>query len=76
MTSDVTRHFTVEETDAGWIVWVKVTTPTKRYQGPASLYPFPSAEAAWRWVGEQFGPDVADGDPPHVDPAREPEAKG
>jgi hypothetical protein len=59
MTGDVTRHFTVEEMEAGWIVWVKITTPTKRYQGPASFTTFPSAEAAWRWVREQFGPDAS-----------------
>jgi hypothetical protein len=39
----------------------KITTSTKRYQGPASLYPFPSAEAAWLWIREQFGPDLTGG---------------
>lgn len=54
-------HFTVEETDRGWIVWVKVTTSARRYQGPATMYPFPSAEAAWRWVAEQLGLEAAAG---------------
>ncbi len=55
--TDTSVHFAVEETEQGWIVGVKITTATKRYQGPATLYPFPSAESAWRWVREQFGPD-------------------
>jgi hypothetical protein len=51
-------HFTVEETEQGWIVCVKITTGAKRYQGPATPCLFSSAEAAWRWVREQFGPDL------------------
>jgi hypothetical protein len=54
-------HVTVEETERGWIVWVKVTTATRRYQGPATMYPFQSADAARAWVLEQFGPEVAGG---------------
>lgn len=65
-------HFTVEEAEQGWIVWVKITTTTKPYQGPATMYHFPSAEVAWAWVREQFGPEVATGgrdieDPPEPD---------
>jgi len=60
--SDAWVHFTVEETEDGWIVWAKITTSSRRYQGPASPYPFPSAKAAWRWAREQFGPDLP-GDP-------------
>lgn len=40
------------------MVWVKITTGARRYQGPATPYPFPSADDAWRWVREQFGPDL------------------
>jgi hypothetical protein len=62
-------HFAVEETEQGWIVWLKITTATKRYQGPASLYPFSSADAAWSWVREQFGPDASGGSPAEGDAA-------
>jgi len=68
-------HFTVDETEQGWIVWVKITTATKRYQGPASLYPFPTADAAWRWVREQFGPFEPATDPAADDPASEVEGE-
>ncbi|GEM_PF-3526576 len=57
-------HFTVEETEQGWIVWVKITTSARRYAGPATLYPFPSAEAAWRWVHEQFPDQLSGSDEP------------
>ena len=60
MNDQPTRHFTVEETEDGWRIWVKVTTSIKRYQGWASPYSFASVEEAWAWVREQFGPDLDD----------------
>lgn len=73
--SDRAVRFTVVETERGWIVRVEIASASRRIEGPASFYPFPSAGAAWAWVREQFDVDVREGDPGDVDGSDGGEAK-